>query len=151
MPWTLIPAFIFAVALLLGALDDAARRTIPNPVAAAAALAYPAGALLAGQGGGTMALHAAGAVAVFAVGLVLFVRGVMGGGDVKLLGAAALWYEPAGLAAFLAAVAVSGGMVALLMLAVHRAGLPRKGPAAAPEVPYGAAIAAGAVIWPPVL
>ena len=38
------------------------------------------------------------ALAVFIVGALLFARGYLGGGDVKLLTAATLWAGPAGIA-----------------------------------------------------
>ena len=56
------------------------------------------------------------ALAVFLVGAVLFARGWLGGGDVKLLTAATLWAGPAGTPALLVLTGVLGGVLALFLL-----------------------------------
>jgi len=63
-------------------------------------------------------------LAVFAVGAGLFVLGVWGGGDVKLLAALSLWVHPDWVFLFLAWVALAGGGVAFLLFAGRH--LPRK-------------------------
>lgn len=87
------------------------------------------------------------------VGTVLFARGWLGGGDVKLLAATALWFNLVQGLSLLAAITLGGGLLALLLIAVrrllpaslyHRSGLlilQPKGP-----IPYGIAVAVGAVI-----
>lgn len=56
------------------------------------------------------------ALVVFAGATGLFVAGVMGGGDVKLLAAATLWAGTEWTAAFLLTTAVAGGLVSLAVL-----------------------------------
>ncbi len=56
------------------------------------------------------------AVAVFLGGALLFARGWLGGGDVKLLGAATLWAGPAGTPTLLMLTGVLGGALALFLL-----------------------------------
>lgn len=53
-------------------------------------------------------------LSVFAVGLILFARGMMGGGDVKLITTLALCLPAASVLPFLFLMAIIGGVVAML-------------------------------------
>jgi prepilin peptidase CpaA len=66
----------------------------------------------------------------------------MGGGDVKLLAALALWLPIGELVQMIAIIAVAGGVLTLALLARHRL-QQRPG---RPEIPYGLAIVAGAAL-----
>jgi prepilin peptidase CpaA len=66
---------------------------------------------------------------------------MMGGGDVKLAAALSLWFPPAGTLKFLVMMSLAGGVLTLAMVALHRARR-REG---RPEIPYGVAIAFGAL------
>jgi prepilin peptidase CpaA len=68
-----------------------------------------------------------------------FYMNVMGGGDVKLAGALALWFTPYETLTLIVVMSIAGGLLTLLVLAGHRA-LRKEG---RPEVPYGVAIAVG--------
>jgi prepilin peptidase CpaA len=81
---------------------------------------------------------AAGA-GVFVLLAAAFYAGVMGGGDVKLAAALALWFSPGSTIKFLVLTSLAGGVLTLGVLAWHRARR-REG---RPEVPYGVAIAFG--------
>ena len=95
---------------------------------------------------------------VFLVGALLFSRGLLGGGDVKLLAASVLWAGPGKAVPLLLVTGVLGGMLALFLLippGAHLATLARAklGPGDASiksglstPVPYGIAIAAAAMI-----
>jgi prepilin peptidase CpaA len=63
----------------------------------------------------------------------------MGGGDVKLAAALALWFPPVSTLRFLVIMSIAGGLLTLVVLLVHR--LRKK--EGRPEVPYGVAIAIG--------
>jgi len=65
----------------------------------------------------------------------------MGGGDVKLAAALALWFSPAGTLRFLVYMSLAGGLLTLVMVVLHRV-RSREG---RPEIPYGVAIAIGAL------
>lgn len=89
-------------------------------------------------------------ILTLAAGLVLFSRNWLGGGDVKLLAAVALWFNLANIGHMLCYIAVSGMFLTLAFIFVRRmlpayygnwVALRRRGP-----IPYGIAIAAGAVI-----
>ena len=91
-------------------------------------------------------------LSVMIVGTVLFALRMFGGGDVKLLGAMALWTGFADLQRFLLIMGVAGGMLALVWLARRLfqrraraqtvpASETATAPAIAKRIPYGVAIA----------
>lgn len=86
---------LLAIALLFAAGTDLRRREIDNWLNAAIALAAPlfwwAGGLALWP---DIALHIGVALLAFAVAAGLFAIGQMGGGDVKLIAALALWFPP---------------------------------------------------------
>jgi prepilin peptidase CpaA len=79
------------------------------------------------------------ALAVFAFFAGAFYLNVMGGGDVKLAGALALWFTPYETLRLIVIMSIAGGVLTLIVVGVHRA---RK-KLDRPEVPYGVAIAFG--------
>lgn len=103
--------------LLAAALTDIACRRIPNRIAALVALAGLSRQALAGGSAIGVALLVAALVLFGAV--LLWLRGALGGGDVKLLAAAALLVPPAQVPAQLLAVALAGGGLALLHLGLR--------------------------------
>ena len=68
--------------------------------------------------------------------------GAMGGGDVKLAAALALWFAPGDTLRLIVLMSLAGGVLTLVVLGVHRA---RK-LEGRPEIPYGVAIAFGG-LW----
>jgi prepilin peptidase CpaA len=138
--------------LAVAAAADVAQRRVPNLVVAPLAIL---GLAAQAASGGAMAA-VTGALTGLAVGAVLLLpwaTGKLGGGDLKLLAATAIWLGPSRLLLFLALTAVAGAPVALATRLAHRVELRRaleRGPAAglaavAPEtVPYAAAVALGA-------
>ncbi|HYH17400.1 MAG TPA: prepilin peptidase [Azospirillum sp.] len=142
-----------AALFVFAAIGDVRRYLIPNAFSLGLAALFGVYAFLT-PAGLSWPGHLTAGTAAFAVGAGLFYMGAMGGGDVKLLAAAALWAGPQGLADLLLVVAVAGGAVALVMLAAARLS---RTPATAPSgdaapsaakqrVPYGVAIAAGG-LW----
>ncbi|HEX8238450.1 MAG TPA: prepilin peptidase [Allosphingosinicella sp.] len=131
---------LLAVALGAAAVGDWRTRTIPNWLNGTIALLaipfwwsvglglWPGVALQIGLG-----------VAVFALFAVAFRFGAMGGGDVKMAAALALWLPFAGVVKLLVIMSIAGGVLTVAMLAAHR--LARS--AGQPEIPYGIAIAFG--------
>ncbi|MFC7536901.1 prepilin peptidase [Sphingomonas sp. GCM10030256] len=85
------------------------------------------------------ALQVAVAVGVFVLLALAFYAGMMGGGDVKLAAALALWFPPGATAKFLIWMSIAGGVVTLLALVAHRS----RGRPGRPKIPYGVAIAFG--------
>ena len=76
---------------------------------------------------------------MFALLALAFFTGMMGGGDVKLAAALALWFPPGATLKFLVLMSIAGGVLTVLVLVVHRL-RKRDG---RPEIPYGVAIAFG--------
>jgi len=147
----------FAGLMLAAAFEDLRRLMIPNVLPLALCLLWPLSLLSSPSLSG--ALGAIGcAVVVFIVGALCFSRGLLGGGDVKLLTAATLWAGPTQTLALLVLTGVLGGVLALFLLAPHGAHLAilaraKLGPAEGPNghradtpVPYAIAIAAAAII-----
>ena len=88
------------------------------------------------------AIRIAVAVGVFLLFAIAFQLGAMGGGDVKLAAALALWFAPGDTVRLIILMSLAGGLLTLVVLGVHRA---RK-KEGRPEVPYGVAIAFGG-LW----
>lgn len=113
---------LLAIALLIAAITDLKRREIDNWLNVAIAVTAPvfwwAGGLTLWPG---MALQLGMAIAAFAVAAVLFAIRQMGGGDVKLIAALALWFPPPLFANFLIVMAVLG-YVLTMGLGVLRVG-----------------------------
>lgn len=130
----------FAATLGAAAVEDIRHLRIPNRLVLGLALGAPAFHLSVGSTPGAVAAAALVGLAILSVGLLLFARGLVGGGDVKLAAATALWLGPAGSAGFLGYMAISGALIALALLAL-RARRPEE--AARGAMPYGVAIAAG--------
>lgn len=82
------------------------------------------------------------ALVVFALFATLFSMGCMGGGDVKLLGALALWFPWAAVLSMLMVMAVLGGVVTIVTVVHHR--MTRR--LGQPQIPYGIAISVAA-LW----
>ena len=76
------------------------------------------------------------ALLVSLIFLGIFALGMMGGGDVKLLGALALWLPPMPFFGLLIVMSIVGGVLTVIFLARHK--LAKL--AGQPEIPYGVAI-----------
>lgn len=141
----LLPVAMGALLLSAG-FQDIRTREISNRKNAAIALLAPLWWVAIGlpiwPG---MAVQVAIAAIVFALFVGAFALGQMGGGDVKLIGAVALWLPPSRLLDMLLVMSVLGGAITLAMLAERR--VRRADDSTAIEVPYGVAIAlAGLVV-----
>jgi prepilin peptidase CpaA len=143
----------FAGLMLAAAFEDFRRLVIPNVVSVSLCALWP----LTAPGWMGAAGSIGCAAAVFLGGALLFSRGYMGGGDVKLLSAATLWAGPTGAPMLLVVTGLLGGLLALVlvlpgsaqMAAAARAtfGLADTETTAggSTPVPYGIAIAAASV------
>lgn len=147
---------LFPALAILAALSDATSMTIPNWISAALAAAFFPAAILAGLPLTQIGISAGLGVAALAVGAGMFALRWIGGGDAKLLAASVLWLGLAGAGAFLIWTAIAGGALALALLGARRfsqiTGFPVRKPqwlerllAPAGDIPYGIAIAAGAL------
>jgi prepilin peptidase CpaA len=131
---------VLAALLVVAAVIDVRTFTISNRLNAAVALLAPlywASVALSPWPG--IAIQLASGATVFALFAAAFYAGLMGGGDVKLAAALALWFAPMSTIKFLVLMSLAGGVLTLVILAWHRA-KKREG---RPEIPYGVAIAFG--------
>jgi prepilin peptidase CpaA len=150
--------WVFVALLAVAAMSDAWRLTIPNAISMALAGLF-AVAVFFHPISVDWPLHLAAMGIAFAVALVLYRFGVMGGGDLKLMTAVALWIGLYDLPQLAIAIAVAGGVFALAIIVLRRLltgvlvaqgsltslALPRLLLPGEP-VPYGVAISAGG-IW----
>jgi prepilin peptidase CpaA len=142
---------LLAILLIVAAVIDVRTFTISNGLNTVVALLAPLYWWSIGLPlWPDAAFQVAVAAAVFAVLAATFYMGMMGGGDVKLAAALALWFKPFVTLKILVIMSLAGGVLTLIVLLLHkkRGKPPIEGdaPAARPEVPYGVAIAIGA-LW----
>ncbi|MBS0644478.1 MAG: prepilin peptidase [Acetobacteraceae bacterium] len=158
--WQFVAVAAAVVLLLIAALSDLLSRTIPDSVSIAlAALGLANRALL---GFSAVATSAALALLLFVLLAIVHARGGLGGGDVKLVSAAAFGLSPASLYQMLLCMSFAGGLLAVLHLSVRRLPRPARCPPGASRLrrlwtiekwrwrrpgclPYGVAIATGGV------
>ena len=143
---------VLAIILVVAAVIDVRTFTISNRLNATVALLAPlywwSEHLPLWP---DIALQIGIAAAVFAVLAVTFYIGMMGGGDVKLAAALALWFSPASTIKFLVIMSLAGGLLTVIVLIAHRMkpGQIKNSDGETggkPEIPYGVAIAVGA-LW----
>jgi prepilin peptidase CpaA len=146
---------LFAALVIIAAITDLSSFTIPNWISGSLALAFVPAAFLAGLSVGSIGVSLAIGLGVLVLGAGMFALGWLGGGDAKLMTAAALWLGLRGLAPFVIFTGLAGGALALGLLALRSAWLrpwTQTGPAwtkrlATPgeAAPYGVAICVGAL------
>ena len=146
--------FCFLALLAWAACSDAVEFEIPNSISLGIAALYPFYVIVAPN-----PVHWVWGVVVagttLAAGFGLFAKGYFGGGDIKMVSAAALWAGPKLILPMLFVISIAGGALALLFLAFHwmqrrratagvDASLTAGAYAARARLPYGVAIAVGA-------
>ena len=146
----------FVGLILAAAWSDMAGYRIPNWIPAALIALWPLAAFALGLSWGQIGLSLATFAGVLAIGMALWAPGFIGGGDAKLIAAAALWFGWPGVLSFLVWCVLCGGVLALALLLMRKAvpAMPvfkpewvaRTALADGAPAPYGIAIAAGAMI-----
>lgn len=130
---------ILAAMLIVATVGDIRTRTIPNWLNAGIALGAVPFWILSGLGPVDMLAHLGVAIGVFLIFALAFYLGAMGGGDVKMVAAIALWLPIAAVAKLLVIMSLAGGVLTLAMLVRHKLAKCAK----QLEIPYGVAIAFG--------
>ncbi|MEO1487871.1 MAG: prepilin peptidase [Pseudomonadota bacterium] len=132
-----------AIALVIAAITDIRSRRIENRLNAAIALGAPVFWWASGMAfWPDVVIQIGFALVVFAAFAALFATGMLGGGDVKLLGALALWLTPLAFLNLLLIMALVGGVMAVWFIIrrmVFKPDTPGK-------LPYGVAITIGG-LW----
>lgn len=134
---------VLAIGLLTAAFTDLRRRQIDNWLNAGIALGAPAfwwaSGLALWPG---VAWQLGVAVGAFAVLAVLFALRMMGGGDVKLLTALALWIRPEDFLWLVVVMSIIGGLLTIVFGAWHV----MRRQTGRIAIPYGVAICAAALL-----
>lgn len=148
----LMPILAFDIVLVIAALDDVRRLRISNVLPLAMIALFGVHLIVNGMPP-HLWHHALSFLLVLAGGVMLFAKGWLGGGDAKLLAATALWFDLSGLGMLIPAIAVVGGLTALLLVILrwmlpagplpgaHWSALRRRGP-----IPYAVPICVGSVM-----
>jgi prepilin peptidase CpaA len=154
MPMTILVLVPFVALLLLAAGWDLASYTIPNFISVAALVAFALFAASAGFSFAALGGHMLGGVLGLVCAFLLFAPGYIGGGDAKLFACIALWFGMHDLAQYVLIASLFGGALTLVLMAARQYPLPAV-LAAQPwitrlhepraGIPYGVALAAGAV------
>lgn len=148
------------IALLVAAVSDIRTFRIPDSLSLLVVALFVASVTF-GQSVDSLASHMASMGAAFLLGLVAFRYRIMAGGDVKLITAVSLWIGVKDLHILLTWIALAGGVQAVLVILVHhtkvrleegaigeaskRNGSRLRSELSGQRLPYGVAIAAGAV------
>jgi prepilin peptidase CpaA len=144
---------VTACALVWAAVSDFRLYLIPNRISLIIVAAFVFAACfmpISFLTGGVLT-----GLGVFAMAVFFFARGWMGGGDVKLLGAMALWVGPSFLSPFAVGTCMSGAALGILMLSPLKRLMPLPSAdalslaggetAARQPMPFGVAIAIGGI------
>jgi prepilin peptidase CpaA len=107
---------VFPAAMAFAGAMDLFTMTIPNRVSLAMVVAFFVAAPFTGLSLGAVASHAGAGMMMLVIGFGMFTLGWLGGGDAKLLAAAALWIGFDQLLGYLVLVTAAGGMLAMAIL-----------------------------------
>ncbi len=146
--------WILPAAFLVAAFTDITRFTIPNWLTSVIALFFLPVALWAGIEPIVIIVHLGVGIFALGMGMMFFAFGWLGGGDAKLVAAAALWAGPTAVWIFVLAAALFGGALTMALIFFRKLPLPEFF-AAQPwiarlhdheaGIPYGVALSAGAL------
>ncbi|RAN38598.1 prepilin peptidase [Hyphomonas sp. GM-8P] len=147
---------LFLALCLFAALHDVNSLTIPNWLNLMLAGLFIPAAAFSGLPMEIIFGHVLAGLAAFVIAFGLFAFRIFGGGDAKMIPAVMLWVGPSASLQFIFAMALVGGLCAMIIVLVRNT-IPAAvvpGPIRAPfeekaGVPYGVAIAAGAFFASP--
>ncbi|MEZ5953338.1 MAG: prepilin peptidase [Hyphomonas sp.] len=148
---------VFLALCVFAALHDIHSLKIPNWLNLTLAGLFIPAAVVSGLPLEVLGGHLLVGLAAFLVAFGLFAFNIFGGGDAKMIPAVMLWVGPAAWVEFVMGMAISGGILALIVLMVRKTvpAVMVPGAIRAPfeekaGVPYGVAITAGVFIAGPV-
>jgi prepilin peptidase CpaA len=130
--------------MIAAAVEDAARLRISNLTVVVVLLGAVADAMIKGPSW-EMWQNLVVFVALLALGTLAFSARWLGGGDVKLFAAAGLWFDLSSALTFVVLVLLSGGLVAICYVLSRPFRPVPPGGKMARRIPYGIAIAVGAL------
>ena len=150
-----VAPLVFPALLILAGIIDCRTLKIPNWLTAVVALLFFPAAMIMGLPATAYPAHIASALIVLGACFGLYAAGLFGAGDAKLMAAAALWFGWPASMPFIVYTVLAGGLLSLILLfwSLFKADQEIRGHSwiahfekFKPNVPYGVAIAAGAVI-----
>ncbi len=146
---------LLPVLMIMAAASDVTSYRIPNWLTGlTAALFFPM-ALYTGMPLSEFGFHLLSGLILFIAGYVLFSLGLFGGGDAKLMAAAGLWFGTQQTGPFLALTVFAGGLLTFavagwaafdLWAEIKGLKFQEKIKAIKPKIPYGFALAVGAIL-----
>lgn len=151
----LLVLLVFPAIVVYSAVSDLLRMTISNRLTLSLAAAFVPMAWLTGMPLSVVGWHVLAAALVLAVTFICFALGWIGGGDAKVAAATALWLGFDQLLPYLLLGSVFGGLLTLGLLGARKLPLPRIAARQpwilrlhdqATGIPYGIALAAGALL-----
>ena len=154
---TLIVTLIFAVPLLIASYTDFWSMKIPNLVSLAMMAGFFLTLPLTWQGLPVFGEHMAVGLTFFLVGFAMFAFGWLGGGDAKLMAAIALWFGWSDALSFIVFTTLFGAALGIFLILGNRMMPVRLRTSVVgmklfqggKDMPYGLALAAGALVtWP---
>lgn len=146
---------VFPAVMALAGSIDLFTMTIPNRITLGLVIAFVLALPFSGLGWMAIASHVGAFALMLVIGILMFARGWFGGGDAKLMAAAALWIGLDRLFEYVIMISITGGVLVLAILAYRQATLPRcllgqewalRLHQKSGGVPYGIALAAAA-LW----
>jgi prepilin peptidase CpaA len=146
---------IFPVLMIVAGAGDALAYRIPNWLTALIAVAFFPLAIAGGMPWDAVLMHVVAGIVLFFAGFALFALGLFGGGDAKLIAAAGLWFGWPNVIPFLVLTVFAGGLLALAVAAWAMLNMNaelkgqtwlKRFSAMKPNVPYGYALAIGAIL-----
>lgn len=141
----LLVSLIFAAEMVDAAVSDGRHLQIPNRIPIIIITSFILMAFMTGMSWDQLLSHLSAGFIMLLVGLVLFAKGIWGGGDAKLLPAVALWVGLSGQPHFWIIMSLVGGLLSVgILIAPY---LPFKPVLSSGQVPYGIAIAAAGLNW----
>lgn len=155
---TIFLLVVFPAAMIWAAASDLFTMTISNRLCLAVVASFALFSVLAGLSPAQIGWHLAAGAFVLVIAFGLFAAGWIGGGDAKLAAAIALWFGFEQMLPYLLVVAVFGGALTVILLALRALPVPafakewswfQRLHAPTTGVPYGIALAFAALWWLP--
>lgn len=146
---------VLPLLMIIAGASDALSLRIPNWLTLTIFLAFFPLAFATGMPLSVLGLHVLTAAILFVVGFLFFSAGLFGGGDAKLLAAAGIWFGSTQALPFLIFTVLAGGVLALCVgiwslistsWEVSDVPWAKKFLGLRPSVPYGYALAIGAIL-----
>jgi prepilin peptidase CpaA len=146
---------LFPFLLVTAGVGDFLTYKIPNWLTLAMAAVFFPMAFVTGMPMAAILWQCAAAGVILMVGFGLFATGLWGGGDAKLLAAAALWFSWPALAHFVIYTALAGGVLAGAVMFWSMVNIDqevrghtwiRRLSNIKPNLPYGVAFAVGGIL-----